>query len=230
MRHIAFIALLVLSPVLQAGQVANPGDLSANDFLDWSSIGPAGTVIAAPTSFVSNSGSTINIDMPAPPNNQFLFTEVQPSTAPTQYSFSSGDFLLHFTTGSDRGVPSLRFTFAQPVYGFGTFIDVGAPTYSAQLSFNSADGGGVANVTGVSTGAPDGSAPFIGFTSTTPVTSINFYAAAGNNSANQFAIDRIELLTELPSTATPESPMLFLIGLGLLFISLLRFRRINRTN
>ncbi len=167
-KRLALIALplvLLTRPAAASTiQIGSAAALAANDFFDWGqvrAVDGSGNPVAQPSprSVASNLGRTASI------NDGGAFTGLIEGTDWIG-NFAAGENVLYSGDANDATAAASAFTvnFNTAVRGVGlqiqsaAFFDFGA---SLQV-FNGATSLGLFNVTGVTTGFEDGSAPFLG--------------------------------------------------------------------
>lgn len=190
------------APVL----VTNRGDLNANVFIDWGQLGPSLTSIPDGTSAISNNNAVSATIKKA--------TGAEVRVQPDSWSgnFGPGDVLVW--TGATPGL--LELVFSSPVSGVGAQIQsdyYGAYTATLDL-YDIADTLiGSFSLNGVASGDNDNSAIFLGARdSALSISRIVYGLPVATNGINDFAINRLSLLTE-QSVPEPASLALFAIGL-----------------
>lgn len=175
--------------------------------VDWAQFGPVvpgGTPIANGTTASSvPSGIVTQVNG----DNLKIFT--QNSSGPWQGNFSDGDIVL-----DNMGTGAIRLDFSPTVYGSGAQIQYGTyGSFAARIeAFNNGGSMGYFTVPGSSSGNNDGSAIFLGVSSTTPISYLTF-SIVGND-AEEFAINRLTL----NSNPVPLPPPAYLLGFGLAFM------------
>ncbi len=207
MRRLTMMALVLMWSVSTAHaaaiQVSSAAALGSNDFIDWGQLAefsnPAnGTVVT------SNNGGTATIATPGE------FTARVESSS-WFGNFTPGDNLL------STDVSSFTINFTAPVAGLGAQIqgDAYGP-FTASLQLFDSLLNPIFFTSGVSSGAQDGSAVFLGALSdaVNVASAVFTLTSSANPAIPGFAVNRL-LLTDQPfQTTVPEPATLALLALG----------------
>ncbi|MBP5976820.1 hypothetical protein HW132_29875 [Brasilonema sp. CT11] len=234
------IAATVASPAQAITFVTERTDLQSNDQVDWSSLGQIfnplspNTAAFLPNSFSAKSegGLGLNVNIPlstvpgvTPP---FVFqTLFPPNGIPT--NFEKGDFVL-LTGLQARSFPAvgnpgpITITFDKPVTGGGTQVAVDdTPNFTAFISaFDNANNLlGTFSVPGISSGALDNSAIFLGVSSDIPNIKRLVFSSSEPNRA--LGINSLSVAVVSEPTFT-----LSLLAFGALGTCFTRRRKLNK--
>jgi len=189
----------------------------STEFIDWASLGAAGTVVNNPFVVNTNLGTVVNGSMFAPGS---LLRLNQDNPNAWQGNFNNGDALLFTDTIDDFSNP-LTLSTTTGFAGAGTQIQADASgNFTARVSafgagntlLDSFDFNGMSNFN-------PGEAIFIGVRSSTPSTPIfrvDFSLATAANSKSAFAIYQVDYTTAFdPPSPTDAAPApLPIIGIG----------------
>ncbi|WP_397571467.1 PEP-CTERM sorting domain-containing protein [Schlesneria sp. T3-172] len=224
---LAAIGILVSTAQAAVIEVTNRSDLGANDFVDWSQLGPVdfSSPITLPYDVTSNSGSTATLSKPS----GVIYADVQTPGGPWGGNFAPGDALLY--NGPQFGIDSspLTIAFATPVYGVGAQIGVNVVTssdylFDATIRAYRADNSLLFEHVFkdlVMNNKADNSANFIGIRSSTgEIASIEISVPASTSyGTNDFAINQLDI------NSVPEPSTFALAGLGGLGFAVRAVRR-----
>lgn len=183
-------------------------DLNANDLVDWSIFGDSLTPVASGSTIPSQNGLVVTVALV--PSGDSL--ERRDQNSGWAGNFDPGDALIW--TRSDLS-HTLEISFSAPIQGAGFNIqrDTYGSFIAAVESFDLNNLSlGLIFVSGDSTGAGDGSAPFLGFLSDSAEISrieIGLY----ESDTPQFAINQLSIVTGDSVIPEPTTTL----GLGLLF-------------
>jgi hypothetical protein len=195
--------------------INNLGSLGANDSLDWGQLGPDLTVVPSPSSATSANGLLV-----AFANGIQDFYAIQQGNT-WGGNFNNGDNLLFNAAGGP-----VTLIFSSSISGIGLrfqSIDFGIFTaYITAFGAGNVNFGSV-SLNGTSNNAADGSALFLGVTSSSAdITSVQLNVQV-NGSDNPFALGSLSIAEPLVTGPVPEPSTIFLAGAGLL--AALRFGR-----
>jgi len=212
--------------------IISRGALGETDFIDWGSLGPAGTLVASPFTISSNGGG--NGATVSEASGQFKTVDQcgSGSCDPIKGwsgSFASGDHLLF--TGGSNGPMTIQFS--TPVAGAGAQIEANflAPfvaTLDVYDTSNTKTTFSLAGVTKQTTG--DNSAIFLGARDTTVDISKIVYSTVSpgfTSENNAFAINRLSLTSNPAVVPEPSTLALLTSALPILAFGM-RMRGKNR--
>jgi hypothetical protein len=224
------VTALLLGNVPAAAQtaVSSRAALGGNDFLDWSALGPAGTVVSNPFTVASNGGiSVTGTETGGTMRRLDQHTPLVTSGQDFQGNFARGDALLFTNTPFGGGTGPIDLTFGVAVSGagaqvmrdeFGAFVGTITAFDSANNVILSSNFNGLANSN------EDNSAIFMGITSS--VANIKRIRFAVDT--NHLVINRLDIVTA-PTSVTPEPAALALALPGLMPFGVLALRRRRRS-
>jgi hypothetical protein len=208
----AFVLAAASAASASVTGVTTVGALSPNATIDWSQLGGQFTSVPSSVNVLDSLGNTVNVTS----GGGMLRLDEGSGWAG---NFSSGEPLLW----TDQNGPDITLHFTNAVFGVGAQIQ--ADFYGAfTAEVFTSDGSFSEN--GVSNGNNDGSAIFIGMTSTAPITAFTFHLTNAVLAPNDFAIGHVSLNTT-GGSATPEPAAwaLMIAGFGLAGASLRRRHR-----
>jgi hypothetical protein len=223
-RAISLAAVLVLFTLLSARADVMAGSTNrtlfdGNDFVDWGVLGPENTVL--PNPFTVNSNGGLGVDVSEPSGNARRVDQSPAGGGGTwNGNFAPGDELI-WTENAPGGGGSgpVTMDFALPIFGGGAQIQINQH-FGQVLNFvatiDAYDGGtllGTFTEDGLSQFTADNTAIFIGIQdlSGAGITRL-VINATGGPFPNDFAINRLDLLTSVPE---PSSYLLLLTALGI---------------
>jgi hypothetical protein len=209
---VTIVTILICSNAARASviQVGSSGALGANDNIVWSSLGGDLTSLSSPTSLTTTGGISATL------TGSSAFTLFSGSTYNADFlpgntvvsAFDSNTF-TPLATG-------IQINFGTAIFGIGGQIQVDAFTsFKGTLeAFNaSMTSLGSVFLDGTVLGNGDGSAPFLGLTSTVGIYAIRFTADQAG-----VAINDLGIVTTGPSTAVPEPSSIALLLPALLTV------------
>jgi len=169
---------------------------------DWSSFGPAGTVISTPDSRPGGPGT---VTVASSVGAMLIHQEGMDWHG----NFAVGDSLLALAD-FDRSDSFIVSFSGAPVFGIGAQIQPASGffgSFTGIMDLFSASNVllGEVTISGTSTNAEDNSAPFLGATSTTPIDRVDFRVAVGFPgfpTEGDLAINQLSLLAAVPEPTT----------------------------
>ncbi len=195
-------ALLVLLLAAPAGatlvQVTSRAALGGNDLIDWSQLGPDFTSIPSPTTVLSNSSLSVTA--------QRTGANAQRRTQSGASSSWDGNFTPGDAVYWSQSAPDLELDFATPVAGVGAQLQALGPgnsygPFTGQIDVYDASNNllGTFTLAGSSNGNADGSAIFLGVTSSAADIAKVVFSAPGSSS---LGVNQVSLLTVVPEPAS----------------------------
>jgi len=154
---------------------------------DFTAYGPGGSLTLSGTTFTAAGPADLFVN-----SSTYYF-----ATFGVGYNLGSGDYLLVGNNSPATLEVQLPGGFTAIAFDIGTFDD---PTSQITITLSSGDV--------LTTSAPIPSVSFVGFTSTTPITSLEI-AISGGDRQDTLSIDNFQF-----GTAVPEPSTLALAGLG----------------
>jgi len=214
-RFAFVVALFAASSFASVVSVTNPGNLNANDSVDWSQLGGDLTTVSSPfaaNSLLGNLVAVIN------GNNDFYVIQQGNSW---NGNFNPGDTVLH-----NQATGAVEIDFLIPIMAVGARfqpIDLGVGYSIFITAFNASNTNlGTVTTTGLSTGAADGSAAFLGVMSSTADIASIVVNVQVDGADNAFALGSLSI-AEAP-TGVPEPSTMFLAVGGMLACVARKFR------
>lgn len=221
----ATLALVAISSAHALTFVTSRPALGGNDYVDWGVLGPKFTRVSNPVSLSSNGGLGLVVSKPTPGPFERRDQE--------DYDFWSWDGWAGNFAPGDRllwtrnQVGPIEIVFATPVLGAGAQIqpDINGPFTGRISAYDAANNLlGSFSLAGNSGGGMDNSAIFLGVLSSSAV--IKKVVFDVDDTTQDFAINRLDLVTQGGASAIPEPGTLLLMSVGGLAIGLgKRFRR-----
>lgn len=212
MLGIAFAALMaaLLHPsASQAGviQVFSRSELSANDQIDWGTLGSNGDLLSNPFDALSAGGLGAVVSKASVSGDFQLLVQ----GAGWGGNFSPGDTVLWTNNYPEPSPRAITLSFDGLIAGIGMNIQQANAlgSFTAQMeAYDAADTFlGLVSVTGASNSNNDGSAVFLGLKSTTAdIQKAVFYlTAAPFNYVGSYGINQVDLV--VPEDVPPPSPV-----------------------
>lgn len=212
---IPVILLAITTTSSQAGLISWNGG-STDDFIDWSTLGPEGTVLSNPFSAVSTHGLSVDVSMPSGD-----FERVDEGSG-WLGNFTPGAALL-WTSMNDGPI---TFRFASPINGFGGGAKVQPDSIGAfSVSISAFDDVnnllGLVTRSGSSTMDEDGSAVFAGILSDVAnIRSIRIDVSTSGNPITLpgFALDSLQFRMNPVFSSIPDdgwTGLMAMVGCGL---------------
>lgn len=216
----AALALVAISSAHALTFVTSRPALGGNDYVDWGVLGPTYTVVSNPVSLTSNGGLGLVVSKPT--QGPFERRD-QGWGAGWEGNFAPGDRLLW--TRDEVGPMEIVFT--SPVLGAGAQIQRDAyGSFTGKISAYDAANNllGSFSLAGYSNGAGNNSAIFLGVLDSNAV--IKKVVFDVDNTTQDFAINRLDIVTQGGAPVIPEPGTMLLMSIGGLAIGLgRRFRR-----
>jgi hypothetical protein len=208
---VSVLALLAVPSFASVVAVTMPGALGANDSLDWGQLGPDITTVTGPVDVLSALGYTVNVS-----NGTNDLWSLQQGNS-WNGNFNPGDNLLY-----NQATGPVALVFLIPIRGFGARFqssDFG-PFSIFITAFDATHTSlGSATIDGVSDGAADGSAAFLGLLSTSAdISSVEVNVQVGRTD-NAFALGSLSIAEAVPEPST----MLLAFG-GMLAVVARKFK------
>jgi len=205
-------ALTVLALGAMAGTISQVNTrigLAANDIVQWGLVGADGTFVTSPYNVVSGGG----LNLSAAVTGGLVAIYVQSGSGGYLGAFSPGDILLD--SGFYPGPITIDFATAVRGVGFNIgSLNIGAFTGTI----------GTLNVAGTSSFANDGSAPFLGGTSS--ARDITRVVISTSGAGSELTINQMSLLTtDAPGGDIPEPSTITLFSAALVGCAWMRRRR-----
>lgn len=192
------VALTALGTSM-AGAITSIGTriaLGANDTVQWGTAGQDGSFVSSPLNVVSAGGINVSAAVTGG-----LAIWVQNGGGGYVGAFSPGDILLD--SGFNPGPITVDFATAVRGVGFNiASLNFGGFTGTMQFFGAGNTLFGSVNVSGTSSGANNGSAPFLGGTSS--LRDITRVVISTSGAGTELTINQMSLLTTDPGTVIPE--------------------------
>lgn len=215
---VAALALAMVTGAHALTFVTSRPALGGNDYVDWGVLGPAYTVVSNPVNLFSNGGLPLTVS--------------KPTTGPFERRDQSSGWWGNFASDDPvlwtrDQVGPMEIVFASPVLGAGAQIQRDlygdfTGTISAYDAANNLLGS--FSLAGNSNGAGDNSAIFLGVLDSSAV--IKKVVFDVDNATEDFAINRLDVVTQGGAPVIPEPGTMLLMSIGGLAIGLgRRFRR-----
>jgi hypothetical protein len=207
---VAFLLFVSLTLQLQAAPilVTSRATLGGTDFINWGSLGPAGTLVTDPFNATSNGGITVGIDKTLAGQMQVK----QQGAGANNFlgNFAPGDFLIATNNFSTSNNPLLFNFGGAGASAAGTQIQSGSfGSFTARIEAFDVNlvSLGSFTVNGSSSNAGDNSAIFIGLTSDVPIFRVALsLSAAPSNFIGDYAINRFDF-TSATTRSGPAAPV-----------------------
>ena len=214
-------AITVLALGATAGTISQVNTrigLAANDIVQWGLVSDDGNLVASPYNVVSVGGINLSAAVTGG-----LAIYVQNGSGGYVGAFSPGDILLD--SGFNPGPITINFATAVRGVGFNiASLNTGAFTGSIQFFGVGNVLFGTLNVAGTSSFANDGSAPFLGGTSS--ARDITRVVISTSGAGTELTINQMSLLTtDAPGGAIPEPSTITLFSAALVGCAWMRRRR-----
>jgi len=215
-------ALTVLALGAMAGTISQVNTrigLAANDIVQWGLVGADGTFVTSPYNVVSGGG----LNLSAAVTGGLVAIYVQSGSGGYLGAFSPGDILLD--SGFNPGPITIDFATAVRGVGFNIgSLNFGAFTGTIQFFGAGNVSFGTLNVAGTSSFANDGSAPFLGGTSS--ARDITRVVISTSGAGSELTINQMSLLTtDAPGGDIPEPSTITLFSAALVGCAWMRRRR-----
>jgi hypothetical protein len=218
MKRLLTLLLTLAAGAAQASTfVGSRAALGGNDFIDWGTVGPSGTILSSPFNITSNNGLSAVV----------TGGKRRADQASTDFdgNFAPGDHLLV----EPDIFGTITIDFATGIYGAGAQVETADPTSSYTFTGTiwaydqSLNLLGMFNFNGVANSNADNSAVFAGVIDSSPDIYRLVFTANDQTGCANFLINRVDLVT-MP---VPEggSLSLLLVGLGVLGLTVVRKRR-----
>ncbi|GIV16097.1 MAG: hypothetical protein KatS3mg022_1532 [Armatimonadota bacterium] len=212
------LAVVAMSSAHALTFITNRTALGGNDYVDWGVLGATYTVVSNPVSLNSNGGLPLTVSKPTSGSFERL-----DQGSGWWGNFAQGDHLLWTL----YEVGPMVIEFASPVIGAGAQIQrnwYGAFTGTI-MAYDAANNLlGSFSLAGLSNGNSDNSAIFLGVLDSSAV--IKKVVFDVDNTTGDFAINRLDLVTQGGAPVIPEPGTMLLMSIGGLAIGLgRRFRR-----
>ena len=213
-------ALAIANPAVAAvTYVGSESGLGTDDTIDWSQLGPSGTIVTTPTSVTTANGQMVTVG-----------DSMNPAQRLDQGSGWSGNFANGDALLWNNGAGDLTFTFANAVAGFGTQFQ--GDLFGAFTGLISVNGGalGIFNFGGNSTSDGDNSAIFAGVLSNSAdITSVTYSLTSNGTS---FAINGGRLTGSglVGGVPEPSAWALLIFGMGAVGTAMRRRRQSTRVS
>jgi hypothetical protein len=204
--------------------VTDRASLGGTNFVDWGQLGPPGTEVASPFIIPSSSKavslSVTNLEAPS----LFKILVQQPLLSPELWNgnFAEGDRVLW----TDFLIGPMVIEFSRPVVAAGAQIQMNLwLPFTAKLDVYDIRNTLIASFTlnGISNGATDNSAIFLGVRDTGATIKRIVYSVvdSADSSPMDFAINQLDLLVDMPVPSMSQGGLilfaLLLMGVALLF-------------
>jgi hypothetical protein len=214
---VGFLCLVAAVSSGAFGAVAFVGSraaLGGDDFIDWSTLGPNGTLLSNPFNVNTNGG--MNVTVNKMPGGNFRRLDQFPGGTWVG-DFSPGDHLLYNNMFVDGIGGPVSIVFGSLVSGAGANYQPNSfGPFTVRISaFDALDNLlGSFDVAGNSGFQADGSAVFLGITSSfADIRRIEFSGLTADFLAQDFAINQLDIVTGFRPIPSPAAALPFALGL-----------------
>jgi hypothetical protein len=214
------VGILCLAAAVSSGAfgavafVGSRAALAGDDFIDWGTLGPQGTVLSNPFNVNTNGGMNVTVNKMAGGN--FSRFDQAPGGA-WNGNFSPGDSLLYNNMALDGIGGPVSIVFGSLVSGAGANYQTNFHgDFTVRISaFDALDNLlGSFHVAGFASNLADGSTVFLGVTSTfTDIRRIEFNGLTAASRPQDFAINQLDIVTGFRPIPSPAAALPFALGL-----------------
>jgi hypothetical protein len=211
-RAVAMLAVATIAALPAQAQytfVPTRAGIGGTGLINWASLGPSGTLVSSPTSGIAVSGTSLTATVSQASEPAF---ERRDEGSSWTGNFTPGSALLW--TRGNNGPMTIMFSGAVGAAGAGFMSDYyGAFTGTIDALDASQNVLATFVFSGTSTGARDGSVPFVGISSSlNNIMGIRFTGVTADTDPNDFAIDNVSVNA---GSVVPEPSTYALMGTGL---------------